>query len=299
MKKDVFNGSMESEQCPASAQPLLRFQARDYSDKIVGCILGFAIGDALGTPQESPLCSSEIRGDESAFRKRLKLGQYIGNTQHLKIGLEALLESSGEIHFEAYQQKLVEEYACETFTLPRLIPYSLLSAVSRYPYKLERRDLRKIMGTTHAPRTVVQMGELFHYFTQEIMQGRSLQGTMEMILFEDNFLNKRIRQKLGTVRDLAGSSLSSSAALQSLETSAFIEAIVFSTLYANLKGNLFGEAVLIAANGGGDSNSRAALTGALYGLEIGATQIPSPLKENLESRDELEKKAKKIYFLRR
>ncbi len=316
-------------QYKAQYQP--RSQNVDYADKIAGCVLGFAIGDALGSPLEFLVDSKRVDGYEPAYKKGLKRGQYTDDTQNLEIGLDAAIESRGEIDLKIHERKLVEWYtsgkarsigrttrlainkiiageeksgidhisSCGTLALPRLIPYSLLSAVNRSKYKLERNDIRKILGVTHAHRKVLQMGELFNYFIQEIMHGRGIQGTVDLILFEDDFLNKKVRQKLSMMRDLSGSGMDSPIAIETIGPSGFVEEVVFSSLYAALKGNSFEEAVLISANGGGDSDSRAALTGALSGLQSGESQIPLKLKDSLERKEELEKKARQLFFLRR
>lgn len=310
-----------------------KYQKVDYPDKIAGSVLGFAIGDAIGAPLEFLNSANEVKGYEPSFRKGLKAGQYTDDTQHLEIGLDSIIGSLGDIDLEPHAGKLVEWYksgdarsmgrttesaiknliagkeynqsgidhinSCGSLAIARLIPYSLLSSINRYKHKLAQRDIRKILGVTHAHKKVFHMGNLFDYFIQEIMNGKTPKETLDMILFENNFLNKRIRRKLEKVRDLSESRRDPSEVIQELGTGGFVEEIVLTSIYATLRGNSFEEAVLISANGRGDTDSRAAFTGALYGLDIGASKIPPSLKDQLERSKELEKKARQIYYLRK
>lgn len=305
----------------------------DYIDKIEGCILGFAIGDAIGAPLEFSKSANTVKGYEPSPRKGLKAGQYTDDTQNLEIGLDSIIDNEGNINLEDHAKRLIGWYksgqarsvgrttemaiqnllvgmdytqsginhmnACGSLALSRLIPHSLLSAISRDKYKLSRKEIRSILGITHAHRNVLEMGCLFNYFIQEIVNGKSAQETLDNILLEDEFLNKRIRKKLRKTGDLSLSEIEPAQAIEELGSGGFIEDVVFSSLYGALRGEDFQSAVIISANGRGDSDSRASLTGALCGLDIGASKIPAHLIEGLERNFELRAKAKGIYGLRK
>lgn len=67
-------------------------------DPIAGCLLGTAIGDALGLPYEglSPLRARKLLGDPSRFRFLLGLGMVSDDTEHACLTWEALLESDND-----------------------------------------------------------------------------------------------------------------------------------------------------------------------------------------------------------
>jgi len=69
-------------------------------------------------------------------------------------------------------------------------------------------------------------------------------------------------------------------------------------LYAVLATNGFREAVLLAVNHGGDSDSTAAIAGNLSGLLHGEADIPSGWLERLELREQIERMAEDLYRAR-
>lgn len=302
-------------------------------DKVKGCILGFAIGDALGAPLEFSRFEHKIEGYEHSPQKGLTAGQFTDDTQHLEIGLDSIIENKGNINLYDLSERLVKWYksgnarsigkttedavknliegmpynqsgidhinACGSSAIPRLLPYSLLSAISRYEHKIDSSQTKHILGITHAHKKVKTMGDVLNYFIQEIANGKNAKETADMIIFEDNFLNRNIRDKLKETCLLAESDVDSISVIQKIGCSGFVEDIMYSSIYSALKGKAFEEAMLIAANAKGDSDSRASITGALYGLDIGASKIPEYFKQGLERSSELEKKAEQLYLLRK
>ncbi len=305
-------------------------------DKVKGAVLGFAIGDAMGAPREFSRRPTlrPVLCYETAFTKGLQAGQFTDDTQQLEIALDSLLAYHGEINLDDLGKRLIHWYtsgearsigrttesavrnlmkgvkpsksgidhinACGSLAIARLVPYSLLSAISRSDYKIENNEVGKILGVTHAHKKVKNMGRLFNYFVQEVANGRTVRETLDLILFEDEFLNKSIRKKLKEIKDLADSdSCNPREAIQKIGTGGFVEDVVYSAIFSAIRTVNFHEAVITSADGEGDSDSRAALTGTLSGLETGASKIPAHLKEELEGNSELEKKAAKLYYLRK
>ncbi|MEK6813089.1 MAG: ADP-ribosylglycohydrolase family protein, partial [Nanoarchaeota archaeon] len=140
---------------------------------------------------------------------------------------------------------------------------------------------------------------LVSYFIQEIANGKSPKETLDMIVFEGNILNRALRKKLSHVKQLVESNEEGCAAIREIGDSGFVEDVVYSSVYGTLKGKSFEEAVLISANGSGDTDSRAALTGAFSGLEVGIQKISEYLRNALERGSELERKATRLYHLRK
>ncbi|MBI4154987.1 ADP-ribosylglycohydrolase family protein [Candidatus Woesearchaeota archaeon] len=334
--KPYFDTYVESlSQEMQSLNPLRRKQTKsfNYKDKLAGCILGFAIGDSMGAPLEFSKNPGKIIDYLPSPRKGLKQGQFTDDTQHLILGLESLIEFNGDLNLQDQADRLIQWYTsgnarsigrttrkaienllsgidyhhsgvdsinnCGSLAIPRLIPISLMSSMNRKDHKIQRADIRSILSITHAHRNVTNMGELFNYFIQEIMQGKSTEETLDMILFENQLLNKRIRNKLSKVRDLVESDKTPIIAIEEIGNSGFVEDVVFSSIYGVLKGDDFREAILISANNCGDTDSRAAFSGALFGLDIGESNIPSDLKDRLEKREELEKMAKQLFYFKK
>ena len=307
------------------------------SDRIAGCVLGFAIGDSIGAPLEFSKGLEKgldrITDYAPSPRKGLNAGQFTDDTQHLIIGLQSLIEYHGDLNLQDQADRLVQWYVsgdarsmgrttqlaienllsgcdygnsginniknCGSLAISRLIPVALMSAINRGKYKIQRTDIKNILSITHAHRNVANMGELFNYFIQEIMYGKNPSETLDMILSENELLNKRIRNKLAKVKKLSKSDKDPMLAIEEIGNSGFVEDVVYSSIYGALKGNDFREAILISANGGGDTDSRAAFTGALYGLYVGEPNIPSDLKVRLESKSELEEMARQLFYLRK
>tara|TARA_Y100000310_G_scaffold340737_1_gene437551 strand:- start:936 stop:1904 length:969 start_codon:yes stop_codon:yes gene_type:complete len=301
----------------------------DREDRIKGSILGFAIGDALGAPVEFKKEANEITDFEPSPTKGLKAGQYTDDTQHLLISLDSFIENKGKINLEDHATKLKRWYnsgearslgyttkkaierlnqgispeisginninACGSLALSRLIPYSLFSALSPYENKIKRKETRDILGTTHSHRIVLNMGELINYYIQEMVHGKSAEATTYQIVDENDFLNKKIRGKLNNI--LESKNMDSLEAIKSMGNSGFVEDIVYSSLCAVLHGPNFRESLLNSVNSLGDSDSRAAITGSLYGLQVGYSRLPEDWKNKVEDSLLLNKKARKLYSL--
>jgi len=299
-------------------------------EKIKGSVIGFAIGDAMGMPLEFRNDDKQVSGYEGNQRKCLKAGQYTDDTQHLEIGMDSAIYSKGAIDIDDIAKRLVTWYktdarsmgrttgeaiqnliqgadptksgidhinACGSLAIARLLPYSLLSALRPHKEKITDADTKRILGITHAHKNVQPMGALLNYFVQEVAHGRTTKGTNDMIIFENSFLNQRLRKRLRKVRDLAESSTSSYDAIQEIGNGGHVEDVMLSAIYSAIKYGDFREAVLSSANARGDSDSRAAITGALSGLELGVLQIPDEWREGLERWKELDEKARELYCL--
>jgi ADP-ribosylglycohydrolase len=305
----------------------------DYEDRLIGAVLGFAIGDALGAPAEFLKKRGSVSGYLDSPRKGLKRGQFTDDTQHLMIGLESLIIDNGDLNLQDQADRLITWYRsnqarsigrttrlaienlisgadyttsginhpanCGSLALSRLLPVSLISAINRRDYKIGRKEIKRILSITHAHKDVANMGELFNYFIQTIMHGKDTRDTVDMILFESDFLNKRIRKRLSHVYDLAQSSKDPLDAIHEIGNGGYVEDVVFSSIYGALKGTDFTQAVLISVNAGGDTDSRGALTGALYGLYVGEKGIPNELKKELEKSDDLRKMSRQLFYLRK
>ena len=302
----------------------------DKLDRIIGSIIGFAIGDAIAAPVEFAKKAEEVTGFIPAYKKGLKLGQYTDDTQHLLISLDSLTENHGEVNLEDIATRLKKWYshgarsigrttelaiqnlkrgvppeksgidnpnACGSLALPRLIPYCLFSALLPYEQKLTSGEEKRILGVTHAHKKVSNVGSLMHYYIQEMTHDRSAKATTLQIIDENDFLNRKTRKKLEEVLVLAESEEKPTDVIKKIGDSGYIEDVFYSALYCTLKSKNFKDSVLYAANGLGDADSRAAIAGTLSGLELGYSSIPQEWVLTLEDHKLLKKKAEELYML--
>lgn len=300
-------------------------------ERTIGSLLGFAIGDALGAPVEFEENSKTVTDFQPSYRKGLQAGQYTDDTQQLILALDSLIDSRGEINISELVHKLQVLYnsgearsvgyttskaikrlnegippersggtsirECGSLALSRLVPFSLYSALSSPKNKLTRAGTRKILGITHAHLKVLNMGELLNYYIQEMIHGKTAEQTTNQIIYENDFLNKRIRGKLeGVLKNLQDSD-GSRTIIANIGSSGYVEDILFSSLYSVMSASDFEEAILRAVNGGGDTDTRAAITGALYGLQSGISGIPEKWVTQVEDSQALKEKAEKLYDL--
>lgn len=303
----------------------------EKQNRVKGSIVGFAIGDAIGGPVEFKKEPKPVTDFQPAHSKGLKPGQYTDDTQHLLISIDSLLSNYGAINLDDISRRLRQWYgsgearsigrtteqaiqnlrrgidprhsginnphSCGSLAIPRLIPYCLLSALLPYEQKLGSADERRILGITHAHPRVAKMGSLVHYYVQEIMHGKTPGESSYQIVKENEFLNRACRKKLEEVIGLVETNVDPKVAIQTIGESGFVEDVVYSAIYSAIKGKDFRDSVLIAANGFGDADSRASLTGALKGLELGYSSIPEDLRTRVENASLLESKAKQLYDL--
>ena len=187
---------------------------------------------------------------------------------------------------------------CGSLALARLLPYSLFSALVPLNYKLDRKQTKDILSITHSHKKVLSMGELINYFTQGMVHGNSAKGVAYEIINENYFLNKKIRDKIKRSLDLAEiKDKDSSEFVKEIGDSGFVEDVVYSSFYSIFRGPTFRDSVLNSANARGDSDTRASITGALYGLQTGYSRLPIDGIDNLEDSQEIIKKASELYRL--
>lgn len=298
-------------------------------DRVQGCIIGFAIGDALGSPVEFKTRTNLVTDFEPSSTKGLKAGQYTDDTQHLLISLDSLIKNNGEIDLEDQALRLRRWYAsgnarslgytteqaikrlnsgisptdsgldspnsCGSLAIARLIPYSLLSALLPHERKITRNNTRKILGITHAHPLVLNMGELINYYIQEMIHGKNVEAVTYQIVTENIFLNKKARKKLEKILECVDKD--PLEIIKKIGNSGFVEEVVYSSLHSVTHGPSFKESLLNSVNGFGDSDSRGAITGALYGLQVGCSMLPKDWKDKVEDGKLLKDKAEKLYFL--
>ena len=79
-------------------------------DHIVGCILGTAVGDAIGLPYEglSRQRAARLLGDPDRHRLFFRRGMVSDDTEHTCIVAQSLIAANGDL--QAFQQSLARGF---------------------------------------------------------------------------------------------------------------------------------------------------------------------------------------------
>ena len=111
MAEPIDYGALDKESTASKIMEKEAKKSSSYLDKLKGCILGFAIGDAMGAPREFLGDLPDVLKFEPSYRKGLAAGQFTDDTQHLEIGLDSLLSNYGEIDLQDHANRLIRWYS--------------------------------------------------------------------------------------------------------------------------------------------------------------------------------------------
>lgn len=336
-------------------------------DRVVGCILGTAVGDALGMPVEMMkpedirLSYGRITGfldSSSRYSHGLKRGQWtddtrltIANAEGLLAFLDDALEATGHVSFDTHRlgehvlrahHRALDDHADRGFgksTRESLadrkagldpfdgrrpmrpgngcamkgavwgVFYGLLITFAgtralddRFYTYLEREFDRLIIETsrlTHNdPRSITaafvqaHVAKLLFLGAADLGSGRFWADLLnETRRFEKHFSGSQVTPKISDV--LSGITITLLAKNEEeiaavLKTGGTVwESFPLALAYAAKYRDNFQKAVLAGANAGGDTDTIAAMTGALIGTKLGAREIPEEWLVDLEDCDEL------------
>ena len=314
-------------------------EKRKYIPKAIfeGCMLGLAIGDALGMPCED-LSRSEIVETFGRIKDyqdplkgmfnygRLKAGMYTDDTEQALVLAESIIETKG---FDAsnFAEKLLGEYGKNIIEHPELdrwIGGTFEKAVFNYisgkpatecgvmantcgsamraaPIGLDPTGFRRGTRTlaressriTHLGNEAVAGAEAVALYVDSALTKNMTPSQIDMIsIFVGSQsdvmkarLDKAYRMRKGKPED----------AVKALGGSQLALEVVPTAIYAfHHSPNDFEEAVLTAVNMGGDTDSRATITGAISGTYLGSKQIPNRWVKGIENREKLVEVANKI-----
>jgi len=300
-------------------------------DRFVGCLLGLAVGDALGMPAEG--CSpAEIRklfaeglcflADERRF---LKKGQFTDDTQLALCCVDSILATGGvdtndiadrfldmflrgelrgigrstvesllRLKSGVYAEEAGEEgfYAAGNGVAMRIAPVGLLFAfVEGDIYD----DVRKASVMTHRNEEAIAGGHVVAEVVRrcagkDMGIGEAAQKALERI--DGTKVAERLREALKMLEKGVGAD----DAVWCLGTSGYVVETVASAVYvAAFCGENFTEAMRVLIFAGGDTDTTAAICGALIGAKYGKDVIPQALCAGVERGEEIEQKARRLY----
>lgn len=292
------------------------------SDRFTGCLLGLAIGDALGMPargrntRDAPITGYEpLRGPDGehvAFA-----GQFTSHTELALCLIESIVSSNGFIDPEAagfrftqvlraehghfldpttraaikrsaetgeYQAGLINDGPVEPGPAARVAPVALTHTLGRLNTELFVREVLRSTLFTHASPEAVNGALAMAYAVNLVVRGESLPEMLisDVLAFIDE---DEVARALRVAAQSLRAGGDMTPTLEHLASGGAIGGAIAAAfmLFATSPDD-FGQAVLAAANLPGDASAIAAMTGALCGAWSGAKALPVTLVDGLEGR---------------
>jgi len=280
-----------------------------------GTILGLAIGDALGMPVEG-LSAEEIKSkfgfieDFIPSPNGLKAGEWTDDTEEMLILAESILETV-YLNPENFARKLV--YAMNSGRLIKAGP-----TTRRAVYNLQRgypwNRSGVVADTCGAAMRIAPIG-LVYSFSLDLVEKYSyissivthrgnsaISGAVAISTaiacicngFENEEMVKEVVKRSGKFDALLADKILAKKA----EGSSMLSwDAIPSAFYHYFNSKSFRECVVNAVNFGGDTDSIAAMAGAMKGAEVGIEKIPEKWIKNVKDYDYLIDIADRLYEL--
>ncbi len=291
-----------------------------------GCLVGGAVGDALGAPVEF-LSESTIKSQYGVVREMLGggifnwgIGETTDDTDQTLAIVDSLIANNG-YNPEDIAKRFLAWYKHG----PKDIGGTTALGLSQLENGMSFRDSGKLavaMGKAAANGSLMRTHPLGLYFSGDLESLRSAAQVVSSITHANDecVLACQMASELvsnlvnGLSREDAVSNLQVSYSQNSLATEKLGKALegyvypgkigyVFNTfdiaLYSFIKSRDFEETVIMAVAAGGDTDTQATVAGAFAGAFYGIDQIPVRWKSKLNpfTSREIEQKAVKIYSI--
>lgn len=269
-------------------------------------LLGGAIGDALGVPFETKQADDPllVDWDGKTFlgsqHHRLEPGQYSDDTQFSLAVAQSLIQNKGfdpddlsKRYVELFTSKTIRGYGKTTLlAISNLIQgthwsksgvaesYGNGTAMRAAPFGVFfRNDLDALIE-------VIKIDSAITHASVEAETGALAIAltAAQSVNHADDFLDKvyghlpdsKTKQNIFTAVTLSNVNLlSHKHTLKKIGTKADVRETVPAALYCFLRFNTYEKAIIAAIRAGGDTDTTAAITGALYGNKVGMTRINS------------------------
>ena len=300
-------------------QPGRSLEAMD--DKAIGALLGLAVGEAVGTTLEFKSRDSyaPLTGMVGGGPFALKPGEWTDDTAMALSLADTLLDDAG-FDEAALMRRFVAwrdrgDYSCTgtcfdigltvsgalqrwqqtgnpvagatdpmsagNGSLMRLAPV----AISHWSDRDSLCSLaRRQSATTHGAPEAVDACVAFANVLADAIEGKPRSEVMR----------SRATNYAGKIRPIMSGSWRGKRRNE-IESSGYVAHSLEAALWAVGRTATFRDAVLLAANLGGDADTTAAITGQLAGTLYGATGIPAEWLEKLSWRTKIEKTARSLY----
>ncbi|MCQ1538810.1 hypothetical protein FTO68_07405 [Methanocalculus taiwanensis] len=282
-----------------------------------GCLLGAALGDALGMPNETapPRLHAPLRGFRKAYKGHpndsLKQGQYTDDTQIMLIVGRQVADR--EYSEDAYAAALKETYdagrlrfpdsavhaTCERLKTIRWKEASVNSSTAgavplAIPFALAFTDLIECSERLVVACSVTHIhpGALAGAVTVATLIRTTLAGDRDPLALaaaaamrEDELLGVRVREALRLADE---SGISIQGAYERIGSDSSVYQTVPLACFLSRRLDDPDKLLTIASQTGGNADTIAFICGAYAGAKYGKSGLPSDLLEQLESRDLIE-----------
>jgi ADP-ribosylglycohydrolase len=299
----------------------------DLLDRFRGCLLGVAVGDALGMPTEGytaleikakfGMVTEMLPAPEGHFHSGLLAGQYTDDTEETLLLAESLIEASG-FSPDRFAEKLAAWGAAWTLDerLNRGVGFATRSAVESMIAGASWQQSGLSIPTCGAAMRAAPIGLLYHPDLNVVKSYADLQSlpTHTSAAARAGAVAVAVGVALGTAgfsRDVIFRNAASQAsrldaefaerllwagtlldlppedALGLIRNSPLAMESVPAAFYCFLKFEPT-QALIMAASSGGDTDSIASIAGSLFGAALGASWIPQSWLAALEGKERIE-----------
>ncbi len=267
-------------------------------------LLGGAIGDALGMPFETKRSDDAelVKWDGKTFlpskHHGLSAGQFTDDSQFSLVVAESLIENSGfdpddlsKRYVELFASKKLRGYGKTTaIAINSLIAgkhwtesgvvgsYGNGSAMRAAPFGVFfRNDLYSLANIIRIDSAITHVSEEAEAGAVAIGLAAALAVNNDMDDFLQRIVEKlpdsKTKRTLANLDSMLESNIAPSQVLRVLGTKANVAETVPSAIYCFLKFKEYHEAVVTAIKAGGDTDTTAAIVGALFGAKDGMKKL--------------------------
>lgn len=282
-------------------------------------LLGTAVGDALGVPFEKKLCNFEglVEWDGKTYlgseHHKLQPGQYSDDTQMSLMVAESLIgnQSFNPDDLAARYMDWLISGRARGYGKTTLMAVQNLQAGKHWsqsgiagstgngtamraaPFGVYfRNDLYSLVNIckidsaiTHASEEA-EAGSIAIALAAAYAVNDNLDNLLEKIW--EKLPDSKVKSTIYSLSSLIDSNyITPQQALKVLGTKADVRETVPAALYCFMKFNTYHEAVVTAIKAGGDTDTTAAIVGALFGAKLGMKAIDPELAAKVEDADKL------------
>lgn len=305
--------------------------AEEVEDRYAGCLVGLGIGDALGMPFEGMDSQAILAGrsqvTEFLAGHGLAAGQYTDDTKMMLCLAESMVEN-GRVDPEDIARRFVAwfdtadlrgigntcleailnlksglpweesghrgEWAAGNGTAMRIAPVGLLDWQD---LERLREDCWSTSIITHHNPEAVAGATAVAYVIARLVTG-DLNETRLLADAAEFVATSEVARNLLQAQRLLSSNTSTDVALETLGTSGYVVETVASALYCFLRTpSDFATTVSSAVLGGGDTDTTAAVAGAVSGASNGLHRLPAQLVAQMEDSKRLQDLGRAIFRL--
>jgi len=312
---------------------LISVEAEEAEDRFTGCLVGLAIGDALGMPFEA-MDAQTIMAERSQVTQflpghGLAAGQYTDDTKMMLCLAESIV-ANGRVDPEDIARRFVAwfdtgdlrgigntcleailnlkggvpwgesghrgEWAAGNGTAMRIAPVGLLDWQD---LEALREDCWSTSIITHHHPEAVAGATAVGYVIARLATG-DLNETRLLAEAAEFVGASEVARNLLQAQSLLSSNTSTDVALETLGTGGYVVETVASALYCFLRTpSDFATTVSSAVLGGGDTDTTAAVAGAISGAYNGLRRLPSELVAQVEDSKRLQDLGRAIFHMAR